>query len=145
MGLYKPLIIASLHFVVYNFEHNGSSLQTYESVDLVDRSGDAEVKSISFLHSAAALFPALQGRMQMTRTTKTGDGCIASPRPGFLKLQWAPSHSLRGFNLVDHPNIKRYILTIFNGTRVHLINIYTILPMASKMNIYHENRMFICS
>jgi hypothetical protein len=133
--LYKLLIIASLHFVEYNFEHNGSNLQTYESVDLVARSEFAQDKSISFLPSAAALFPALQGRMEMTRTTKTADGCITSHRPGFLKLQLAPSHLLRGFTLVDHPNIKRYILRFFNLTRVNLINIYTLLPMASKMNI----------
>jgi hypothetical protein len=73
----------------------------------VARSGDAEVKSISFLHSAvAALFPALQGRMEMTRMKKAGDGCIASPTPGFLKLQWAASHLPRGFTLVHSMNIK---------------------------------------
>jgi hypothetical protein len=115
-----------------------SNLKTYKSVDLGARSGDAEVNSISFLH-AAALFPALQGRMEMIMMTKTGDGCIASHRPGLLKLQWPQSHLLRGFTVVDHPNIKRYILNNFNDTTVNLANIYTLLPMASKMNIYHEN------
>jgi hypothetical protein len=127
---------------VHSIEHDDSSLQSHESVESVARSGDAEAKSSSFLHSAAALFPALhselQGRMEMTRMKKTGvesDDCTASPRQGVPKLQRATDNLLGGFSLMDYQNIKRYILKSSNGMTVKFSQHLHPSPMTSKMKI----------